>query len=62
MLMAEHSHIALDGPLPLLLLISSFSLLLCLAGVQLLLSQDRMGQGLDSFGSSCAYKANTTQA
>jgi len=49
-------------PLPWMLLLSSFFLLLCFAGVLLLLSQARAGQGLDSLGSSCAYKANTTQA
>ena len=44
------------APPTLLLLSSSFSLL-CYTGVLLLLSQDRMGQGLDSLDSFYAYKS-----
>jgi len=62
MLVVKHSPEALFGPLPLPLLLTSSFLLLRLAGVRLLLSQDQMGQGLDSLGTSCAYKANTTEA
>jgi len=63
MLVEEDSLVApCYHPLPLLLMLSSSFLLLCLTGVQLLLSQDQMEQGLDSLGSSCAYKANTTEA
>jgi len=52
----------LGHPLPLPLLLSPSFLLLCFAGVQLLLSQDQMEQGFDSLDSSCAYKANTIKA
>jgi len=62
MLMAKRSLVALYGPLSLPLLLFSSFLLLRLIGVRLLLSQDQMGQGLDSLGSSCAYKANIDQA
>jgi len=56
--MAGRNHATPSGLTPpsLLMLSSSFSLLRS-TGVLLLLSQDRMGQGLDQLDSSYAYKS-----